>query len=86
MSSFAHFTDQPLMKGPLSQPCGGVAVIDATADEVTVLGENKLDDTFNASPAIVGREMYLRGDKSLYCIAEPYVGDVPAIPAKPRTR
>ncbi|RKU24503.1 hypothetical protein C6499_16940 [Candidatus Poribacteria bacterium] len=35
-----------------------------------VLAENKLDDSFNASPAIVGSELYLRGAHHLYCIAE----------------
>jgi len=33
-----------------------------------VLAKNKLDDNFNASPAIVGHEIYLRGYKNLYCI------------------
>jgi outer membrane protein assembly factor BamB len=35
-----------------------------------ILSENKLDDGFNASPALVDTEIYLRGFKSLYCIAE----------------
>ena len=35
-----------------------------------ILAENKLDDSFNASPAIVGSELYLRGGQYLYCIAE----------------
>lgn len=34
-----------------------------------VLAKNQLDDTFNASPAIVENEIYLRGYKNLYCIA-----------------
>jgi hypothetical protein len=29
-----------------------------------------LDDGFNASPALAGREIYLRGRRHLYCIAE----------------
>lgn len=33
-----------------------------------VLAKNQLDDTFNASPAIVGSDIYLRGYKYLYCI------------------
>jgi outer membrane protein assembly factor BamB len=49
---------------------GDAAVLDATASEVQVLAENHLDDTFDASPAIVGKELYLRGEKNLYCIAE----------------
>jgi outer membrane protein assembly factor BamB len=34
------------------------------------LAENKLSDGFDASPALVDREIYLRGYKYLYCIAE----------------
>jgi outer membrane protein assembly factor BamB len=34
------------------------------------LGVNKLDDGFDASPALVDGEMYLRGYRNLYCIAE----------------
>ena len=36
-----------------------------------VLAENELDDRFDASPAIVGDEIYLRGRNNLYCIASP---------------
>jgi len=35
-----------------------------------VLAINTLDDGFDASPAIVDGEIYLRGQQSLYCIAE----------------
>ena len=38
--------------------------------EFTIVAENTLDDSFNASPAIVGSELYLRGGQYLYCIAE----------------
>ncbi len=31
---------------------------------------NKLDDSFSASPVIVGRDLYLRGETHLYCISE----------------
>ena len=34
------------------------------------LAENKLSDGFDASPALVDGEMYLRGYKYLYCISE----------------
>lgn len=34
------------------------------------LAVNQLDDTFSASAAIAGRELFLRGERSLYCIAE----------------
>jgi outer membrane protein assembly factor BamB len=35
------------------------------------IATNVLDDRFDASPAIAGAELYLRGHESLYCIAEP---------------
>lgn len=34
-----------------------------------ILATNALDDSFDASPAVVGKELYLRGHKYLYCIA-----------------
>jgi outer membrane protein assembly factor BamB len=34
-----------------------------------VLAENVLDDGFDASPALVDRELFLRGYERLYCIA-----------------
>ncbi|MFQ5505343.1 MAG: hypothetical protein ACE5F1_11170, partial [Planctomycetota bacterium] len=34
------------------------------------LATNRLDDGFDASMAIVGDEIYLRGMRNLYCIAE----------------
>jgi outer membrane protein assembly factor BamB len=37
---------------------------------VKVVSKNQLDDNFDASPAIVGDELYLRGLRNLYCIAE----------------
>jgi len=36
-----------------------------------VLAKNTLDDGFDASPALVDNEIYLRGYKHLYSIAEP---------------
>lgn len=36
-----------------------------------VLATNTLEDGFTASPALVDNEIYLRGNKWLYCIAEP---------------
>lgn len=37
--------------------------------ELTIVARNSLDDGFDASPAIVGNEMYLRGYRHLYKIA-----------------
>ena len=38
--------------------------------ENTPLAVNHLDDIFSASPALAGKELYLRGERSLYCLAE----------------
>lgn len=48
----------------------GVVNVIQQGPEFKVLAENTLDDSFNASPAIVGNELYLRGSGHLYCIAE----------------
>jgi outer membrane protein assembly factor BamB len=37
--------------------------------EYEILAKNTLQDSFSASPAVAGSELYLRGDESLYCIA-----------------
>ncbi len=46
-----------------------VDVIQA-GNEFKLLAQNKLDDTFEASPVIVGNDLLLRGAKYLYCISE----------------
>jgi hypothetical protein len=33
------------------------------------LAVNELGETIDASPAIVGNELYIRGESHLYCIA-----------------
>ena len=40
------------------------------APKLEVLAKNKLDDGFDASPAAVGKELFLRGRKNLYCLTE----------------
>ncbi len=47
---------------------GGVLVLKKST-KVEVLATNKLDDGFDASPAIAGNQIFLRGKKNLYCIA-----------------
>jgi outer membrane protein assembly factor BamB len=39
-------------------------------DKPSILALNRLNDSFSASPAIAGNELYLRGQRNLYCIAE----------------
>lgn len=48
---------------------GAVLVLSNTA-EPQPLGMNKLEDSFSATPALVGEELILRGEKFLYSIAE----------------
>ncbi len=48
---------------------GATAVI-RRGEKFEVLAVNELDDSFSASPAIAGDELFLRGDRHLYCIAE----------------
>lgn len=46
---------------------GTTAVLSA-GDAPTVLATNKLDDKIDASPAVVGKTLFLRGEKHLYAI------------------
>jgi outer membrane protein assembly factor BamB len=48
----------------------GNALVLADGPELRVLAQNSLDDGFDASPAIVGDEIYLRGYRYLYRISE----------------
>ena len=47
----------------------GNTVVIEHGSEFKVLATNKLDDGFDASPALAGDEIFLRGRKHLYCIA-----------------
>ena len=48
---------------------GGKAAVLAHGPDYKLLASNALDDGFDASPAIVDGEIYLRGRSFLYCIA-----------------
>ena len=48
----------------------GTTVVLERGPEFKVLGTNKLDDGFDASPAVVDGEIYLRGRHHLYRISE----------------
>ena len=47
----------------------GTTAVIKHGSEFELLATNSPDDDFDASPAIVGQELYLRGRKHLYCIA-----------------
>lgn len=48
----------------------GTTVVLRHDRENAILAVNRLDDSFSASAAVAGRELYLRGEKFLYCLAE----------------
>lgn len=47
----------------------GKVVVLKKSDTLEILATNSLDDGFDASPIFVGDELYLKGQKFLYCIA-----------------
>lgn len=48
----------------------GVMVVIKHGDKPEPLGVNQLDDRFSATPALVGKEMFLRGENFLYSVQE----------------
>jgi len=48
----------------------GVTVVIKQSDKLEKLATNQLDEKFDASPAAVGKDLFLRGHAYLYCIAE----------------
>jgi outer membrane protein assembly factor BamB len=79
----ANYVAQQLVgaKGYYSSPVGaadrvylasqnGVTLVIKNSDKYEILATNKLDDRFDASPAIAGNELFLKGKKYFYCIAE----------------
>jgi outer membrane protein assembly factor BamB len=48
----------------------GTTLVIRSGPTFDVLAKNTLDDGFDASPALVDNEIFLRGNKSLYCISE----------------
>lgn len=76
-----HYAKQSLegLKGVYASPVAvadrvyfagrnGVTAVIRSADTFEVLATNALDDGFDASPAIVGDALYLKGRKHLYCL------------------
>jgi outer membrane protein assembly factor BamB len=49
---------------------GGATVVLKASDTLEPLATNQLDEQFDASPAVAGKELFLRGQRHLYCIAE----------------
>jgi outer membrane protein assembly factor BamB len=55
---------------------GATVVLRHNRDNDT-LAVNRLDDVFSASAALVDKELYLRGERFLYCLAEENRGEKP---------
>ena len=48
----------------------GLTYVIKEGDKFEVLSKNKLEDKFEASPIIIEKNLYLRGYRFLYCIAQ----------------
>jgi len=48
----------------------GTTVVINDAEKYEVLATNVMSDSFDASPVAVGKELYLRGRETLFCIGE----------------
>ena len=48
----------------------GVSMVLEDSDSFQVLATNRLDDRIDATPALAGDQLFLRGKKFLYCIRE----------------
>ncbi len=48
----------------------GKFLVIKNSPELEILATNELEDKFDASPAAAGKELFVRGHKYLYCIAE----------------
>jgi outer membrane protein assembly factor BamB len=48
----------------------GTTLVLKAGDKVEELAVNRLDDAIDASPVAVGKQLFLRGEKYLYCIEE----------------
>jgi outer membrane protein assembly factor BamB len=70
----------PGLRGVYASPVGaggyvfligreGATVVIKNTGQLDVVATNELDDRFDASPAIAGNELFLRGREHLYCIA-----------------
>jgi outer membrane protein assembly factor BamB len=58
----------------------GVTLVLKPSDKLQVLATNRLDEKFDASPALAGEDLFLRGREYLYCLADKT--QAPATPKK----
>jgi outer membrane protein assembly factor BamB len=48
----------------------GTTMVIKQSDKLEVLAINKLGETLDASPAVAGKQLFLRGEKHLFCVEE----------------
>jgi len=48
----------------------GTTLVISHADKPRVVATNRLDESFSSSAALAGRELFLRGQRYLYCLAD----------------
>ena len=48
----------------------GVTVVLKLSDKLEVLATSRLEEKFDASPAAVGRDLFLSGHEYLYCLTQ----------------
>jgi outer membrane protein assembly factor BamB len=48
----------------------GTTLVLKSAEKLELLATNQLDDKFDASPALAGKDLFLRGREYLYCLAD----------------
>ncbi len=78
-----HYQDQPLegLRGLYASPVAangylyvvgreGLTLVLKDSSTYEVVAKNKLSDRIDASPVMLGKELFLRGHEFLYCIAE----------------
>lgn len=78
-----HYEDQPLpgVRGIYASPLAangylyvvgreGTVIVLKDQPKFEVVATNKLNDRIDASPVMLGKELYLRGHEYLYCISE----------------
>lgn len=73
LDNFAGVYASPVAAGGKVYLTGrnGEGVVLSNSDEFKILATNKLDEKIDASPALAGRDLLLRGHESLYCLSEP---------------
>lgn len=78
-----HYQDQPLpgLRGVYASPVAangflhvvgrdGVTLVLKDAAKFEIVSTNTLNDKFDASPVMLGKELFLRGYEYLYCVSE----------------